>query len=398
MTDPYLQVTWTDRETGAVGHLVIDRLLGGVSSGGLRMRPGCTLGEVADLARTMSLKETLVYRPTDRYVPYGGAKGGIDFDPRHPDARAVLTRYLEAMKPLVQTCWATGEDLGVQQRTLDEAAAEVGIASSVQAALPHVPDGAAAGLARLEAGFATRVDGISLADLIGGYGVARATIATLEHHGDPADRATAAIQGFGTMGGAIARYLSAAGLRVVAVADAQGVVANPTGLDVERMLAHRTPDGRVDRDMLGPYDEEVTSDWLSTPCDVLVTAAVPHAVDAGNHHLVKARYVVEGANISITPEAERELFTRGTVVVPDFVANCAGNAWWWWTLFGDIEPTAPSAFGHVSSVMEDLVSGALGGAPGDTRTPRERATARAEANAALVRERPRNRPVPAGSR
>ncbi|GGX62210.1 Glu/Leu/Phe/Val dehydrogenase dimerization domain-containing protein [Streptomyces hiroshimensis] len=389
MNDPYLQVTWTDRETEARGYLVIDRLLGGASSGGLRMRSGCTLAEVADLARTMSLKEALNYRPSDRYVPYGGAKGGIDFDPRHPGARAVLTRYLSAMKPFIETCWATGEDLGVQQRTLDEAAAEASIESTVQAALPHVPDGRAAGLARLAAGFAAEVDGISLADLIGGYGVARATVAALEHRGDRVHGATAALQGFGTMGGAIARYLTEAGLRVVAVADQDGVVANPAGLAVEHLLAHRTRDGRIDRDRLKPYDKPIASNWLATPCDVLVTAAVPYAVNESNHHLITARYVVEGANISVTPAAERELFARGTLVIPDFVANSAGNAWWWWTLFGDIEPTAASAFRRVSTVMEDLVVSSLDGAADTSTTPRTTAAARAETSMALLNERPR---------
>ncbi|MCZ0975202.1 glutamate dehydrogenase [Streptomyces albulus] len=368
MTDPYLQVIWTDPETTARGYLVIDRLLGGASSGGLRMRGGCTLAEVADLARTMSLKEALNYRPSDRYVPYGGAKGGIDFDPRRPEARGVLTRYLGAMKPYIDTCWATGEDLGVQQRLLDEAAAEVGIASTVQAALSHVPDGPEAGLARLDAGFAAEVGGISLADLIGGYRVARATVAALEHRGDRVRGATAAVQGFGTMGGAIARYLAEAGLRVVAVADQHGVVANPAGLDVEHLLAHRTADGLVDRARLRPDDRPVASDWLSVPCDVLVTAAIPYAIDEGNHQRVSARYVVEGANISVTPGAERALSARGTAVIPDFVANSAGNAWWWWTLFGDIEPTAASAYARVSAVMEDLVVSALDGAADGSTT------------------------------
>ncbi|MGW7418310.1 Glu/Leu/Phe/Val dehydrogenase dimerization domain-containing protein [Streptomyces sp. NPDC054863] len=389
MTDPYLQVVWTDPETTARGYLVIDRLLGGASSGGLRMRSGCTLAEVADLARTMSLKEALNYRPSDSYVPYGGAKGGIDFDPRRPEARAVLTRYLTAMKPYIDTCWATGEDLGVQQRTLDEAAAEARIASTVQAALPHVPDGSEAGLARLGAGFAAEVGGISLADLIGGYGVARATVAALEHRGDRVRGATAALQGFGTMGGAIARYLSEAGLRVVAVADQRGVVANPAGLDVEHLLAHRTPDGLVDRERLRPDDRPVESDWLSVPCDVLVTAAVPYAIDESNQQRVSARYVVEGANISVTPGAESALSARGTAVIPDFVANSAGNAWWWWTLFGDIEPTAASAYARVSAVMEDLVVSALDGAADGSMTPREAATARAESCMKLLESLPR---------
>jgi glutamate dehydrogenase (NAD(P)+) len=75
MTTPLLSLTWTDHITGRQGFLVVDRLVRGVSSGGLRMRPGCTLEEVAGLARRMTLKEALHSDPQGRYVPLGGAKG-----------------------------------------------------------------------------------------------------------------------------------------------------------------------------------------------------------------------------------------------------------------------------------------------------------------------------------
>ncbi len=68
---PYLQVMWHDPVTGRPGFLVIDRLVRGVCSGGLRMRAGCTLDEVAGLAAGMTAKEALNYDPDDRYIPLG---------------------------------------------------------------------------------------------------------------------------------------------------------------------------------------------------------------------------------------------------------------------------------------------------------------------------------------
>ena len=90
----FLEVTWTDEVTGRQGYLVIDRLVRGAASGGLRMREGCTLDEVRDLARGMTLKEAVVYAPGRRYVPFGGGKGGIDCSPYDPDARRVMKRYV----------------------------------------------------------------------------------------------------------------------------------------------------------------------------------------------------------------------------------------------------------------------------------------------------------------
>ena len=125
LTPPHLAVTWADAETDARGHVVIASRIRGVAGGGLRMRPGLTLEEVGDLARAMTRKEALAFRPGARYVPLGGAKGGIDFDPYDPRALDVLRRFLEAVQPVLRDRWAYGEDMGVRQDELDVLAAEL---------------------------------------------------------------------------------------------------------------------------------------------------------------------------------------------------------------------------------------------------------------------------------
>lgn len=356
MGEPYLGVNWTDPVTSARGYLVLDRLQRGAASGGLRMWPGCTGTEVAALARVMTTKEALLYRPGDRYRPYGGGKGGIDYDPAASGARGVLRRYLRAMRPLIESCWAMGEDLGVQQQVLDELAHEVGLRSTVQCVLNQVPDGEEAGLHRLGEAFATSVDGVPLADSVGGYGVAAAAASALVRGGRHPGRCTAAVQGFGSIGGATARYLARAGVTVVAVADRTGTVINPDGLDVERMLADRLTAGGIDRDKLGPSDRlAVRGDWLAAAVDVLVPAAVSHAIDAVDCDRIRARYVVEGANVALAPAADKALRERGVVVVPDAVANCGANGWWWWTLFGDIDAGAQQALARVGETVTGLV-------------------------------------------
>ncbi|NUT37776.1 MAG: glutamate dehydrogenase [Hamadaea sp.] len=376
-------MTWTDEVTGCKGYLVIDALRQGASSGGLRMREGCTLDEVRDLARGMTLKEAVVRVPGDRYQPFGGGKGGIDCSPHHPDARGVLRRYLVAMRPMLETVWSTGEDLGVRQDTLDELAGEIGLRSTIEAALRLLPD-PEAGLAQVKAGFAAQVDGVSLADLVGGYGVAECALAAASVL--PAGRSApvrAVIQGFGSMGGATARYLARAGVLVVGVADADGLVTNPQGLDVERLLLSRDAFGRVDRSALRPEDRTSDGDWLDVDCDMLVPAAVSYALTEHNAAAVRARLVVEAANVATTPEAERALWARGVTVLPDFVANVATNAWWWWTLFGDIAPTADEAFGKISAVLRGLTTDILKQAAADGTTPRTAALEIARRRAAF---------------
>ncbi|MBJ7903253.1 glutamate dehydrogenase [Streptomyces sp. DSM 110735] len=384
---PLISLTWTDHLTGRRGFLVVDRLVRGVASGGLRMREGCTLEEVTGLARGMTMKEALHYDPASRYVPLGGAKGGIDCDPRDPEAYGLLVRYLRAVRPYVESCWTTGEDLGLTQDLVDRAAAEAGLVSSVQAVYPLLDDEPAA-RARLAAAFAVEVDGIGLDELAGGCGVAEACLTALDRTGTPRRGTRVALQGLGTMGGATARFLARAGLTVVAVADVKGTIANPSGLDVEALLAARDAHGTVDRAVLRTEDRELPGDaWLSADAEVLVPAAVSYAIDATNQEHVRARWIVEAANMPVLPEAETALTARGVCVLPDVVVNSGTNAWWWWTLFGDIGPDAEEAFGRLRRSMRALTGLMLDRAAADGTTPRAAAHALVADRLPVIAER-----------
>ncbi|MGW1885066.1 Glu/Leu/Phe/Val dehydrogenase dimerization domain-containing protein [Streptomyces sp. NPDC001970] len=378
MARPLISLTWTDHVTGRQGYLVVDRLVRGVSSGGLRMRAGCTLDEVAGLARGMTMKEALHYNaddPTVRYIPLGGAKGGIDCDPQDPEAYGVLVRYLRAMRPYIESVWTTGEDLGLTQDLVDKAAAEAGLVSSVQAVYPLLDDEAEA-RQRLADAFAVEVDGIGLDELVGGCGVAESVLTALDLAGEGRAGVRVSVQGLGTMGGATARFLSRTGLRIVAVADIKGTIANADGLDVERLLAARDAYGTVDRAALRPGDTELPADaWLSAEAEVLVPAAVSYAVDTANQALITARWIVEAANMPVLPDAEELLAGRGITVLPDVVVNSGTNAWWWWTLFGDIGADAEEAFAYTRRSMRALVGQMLARAQADGTTPRSAAHA-----------------------
>ncbi|MFJ6433803.1 Glu/Leu/Phe/Val dehydrogenase dimerization domain-containing protein [Streptomyces sp. NPDC091416] len=375
---PLISLTWTDHVTGRQGHLVVDRLVRGVSSGGLRMRAGCTLDEVAGLARGMTMKEALHFdaeRTGARYIPLGGAKGGIDCDPRDPAAYGILVRYLRAVRPYVESVWTTGEDLGLTQDLVDRAAAEAGLVSTVQAVYPLLDDEAGA-RRRLADAFAVEVDGIGLDELAGGCGVAESVLAALDGAGIAYGEARVSVQGLGTMGGATARFLSRAGVRVVAVADVKGTIANQAGLDVEALLSARDVYGTVDRGVLRGTDRELPADaWLDQDVDVLVPAAVSYAVDLTNQDRITARWVVEAANMPVLPEAEALLTGRGITVLPDVVVNSGTNAWWWWTLFGDIGADADEAFAHIRHSMRSLIELVLDRAAADGCTPRAAAHA-----------------------
>lgn len=380
--DPLLEVTWTDPETGTKGYVVIDTLVRGLASGGLRLRQGCTLAEVRGLARGMSRKEALVYDPADHYLPLGGGKGGIDIDPADPAAKHVLTRFLTAVLPIVRSQWNTGEDFGLRQETIDEVAQSLGLDSTVEAVYATMPDPDGA-RTRLQRSYAVDVAGIPLGDLVGGYGVAQACLRAAERLG--LQQPTAVVQGFGSIGGAAARYLHANGVRVVAIADRDGLLSDPAGLDVEALLRARDGQGVVDRSTLGStVVQGDRDDWLSVPCDILVPAAMSYVISPQDVDRIATKVIVEGANMPTLPEAEHLLVARGIPVVPDFLANVMTNAWWWWAVFGDIEPTAESAFAKIDQVMARLITSVWDDADASGRSLRDGALDLAARNAELA--------------
>ncbi|PCC50019.1 Glu/Leu/Phe/Val dehydrogenase dimerization domain-containing protein [Brevibacterium aurantiacum] len=386
----FMDITWQDPITGTHGFVVIDTLVRGTASGGLRMRQGCTLEEVRGLAQGMTRKEAIHLREGRHYVPVGGAKGGIDFDPRAPGAKDVLERFLVDMNPIMRAYWALGEDLGVRQNDIDDILASRELGSGLSAVEKLLDDPKEAE-GRAATAFSTIVGGVGQDELVGGLGVATSVIAALEAEGRDPAAASAVIQGFGSMGGASARFLAEAGVTIVGIADADGFVSNPSGLDVEALLATRDPFGGIDRAALRPEDRDGDrGDWLGADCDVLVPAAVSYAITSENCAAIAASLIVEAANMPVLPEAEEQLRARGVTVVPDFLANSATNAWWWWVTFGDVDGSWEDSRTMVTQTLSELTIQVLSDAGRQGITPRQAAQSLVDANLEVLQADPRS--------
>lgn len=353
--EPLLRLTWTDPVTGAHGYLVVHSLVSGLATGGTRMRAGCTLSEVEDLARGMAAK-TATFD-----LPVGGAKGGIDFNPKDPRADGVLERFCEAMRPWLDAHWVTAEDLGVPQHVIDAVFAKLGLEQSYHAAIRRSVDPART-LRRVQAGLNAPVPGgLLLGDVIGGYGVAQACLGAAAAWDWSARETTVAVQGIGTMGGGAAWYLHEAGMRVVAVADAEGTLYHPDGLDIPALLRARNSFGEIDRSVVPTEVQRLPRQAVvATSADILVPAAISYALTPDNSFDVDARVVVEAANSATTPEAELMLAARGVPVIPDFVANAGAAAWAWWLLLGHVGADPTESFLKLRTEMQAKVALLLG--------------------------------------
>ncbi|UJW30787.1 glutamate dehydrogenase [Saccharothrix sp. AJ9571] len=374
-TEPLLRLTWTDPVTGTRGFLVVHTLVSGLATGGTRMRPGCTMTEVEDLARGMANK-TATFN-----LPVGGAKGGIDFDPKDPRAFDVLSRFCSAMRPWLDAHWVTAEDLGVPQHLIDEVFASLGLEQSYHAAISRAADPART-LRRVQTGLNAPVPGgLLLGDVVGGYGVAQSCLGVASAWGWDAAETTVAIQGVGTMGGGAAWYLHEAGMRVTAVADAAGTLYHPAGLDVPALLESRDAYGEIDRSQVAPDVQRLPRDAvLGIEADIFVPAAISYAITEDNVEQVAAKVVVEAANAATTEAAEATLVLAGIPVIPDFVANAGAAAWAWWLLLGEVGADPADSFLRLRTEMQSKVALLLAQWNTDRRPPRETGWELAAAN------------------
>jgi glutamate dehydrogenase/leucine dehydrogenase len=274
------------------------------AKGGLRVRADVTRDEVVGLATLMTIKAALLD------LPFGGAKGGIAVDarPLGDAARVALsTAYARALTGVIGgDVDVLGPDVGTGAREMD-AVAEA------------LDDPAAATGKSLDAG------GIPVRTGATALGVREAVRATVERTGRGVGRV--AIEGFGAVGAELAELLADDGWTLVAASDSRGAVVDADGLDVGRLRADKDESGRVD----GGDDtrRRPTGEVRSADCDVVVLAALQASVDAVAADRVRAPVVVEGANAPVTVDGDRRLAQRGTLVVPDCLANAGGVATSW---------------------------------------------------------------------
>lgn len=293
-------VVVSHRRSGMKGVLVIDNTARGTGKGGTRMSPHVTVAEVARLARVMTWK----WAGIDMF--HGGAKAGIVADPASPDKEGVLRAFVRALSNEVPREYVLGLDMGLTENDAAIVQDELG------------DRGAAVGTPHELGGVPYDVLGVT------GYGVAEAADAAAEAGGLSLTAARVAIQGFGAVDRAAARRLAELGATVVAVSSAHGAIHDPAGLDVERLLKLREIHGDALVNEYGSVPVSAPGTELLVPCDVLVPAALQDVIDTDIATRLRARIVVEGANLPTSPDAQRILAERGVILVPDFIANAGG--------------------------------------------------------------------------
>ena len=283
----------------------------GPYKGGVRFHPMVDLDEVKALASWMTWKSALCD------IPFGGAKGGISFDPTALEAdelERVVRRFTHAL----------GTNIGPDH---DIPAPDLGSnAQSMVWMMDTYANSTGAterqNVKRIVTGKTLETGGSPGREKATGQGV----VFCLQHWADEVGfdlvGATVSIQGFGNVGSATGRILQVHGARLVAVADHAGAITDEDGIDAFELADWVREHGSVAGFPKAMWIDD--EDFWSVPADILVPAALENQVTAANVGRIQARVVVEAANGPTTLEAEKILEQRGIDVLPDILVNAGG--------------------------------------------------------------------------
>jgi len=296
-----------DSSTGMKGILIIDNTALGPGKGGIRMTPTVNVEEVFRLARTMTWKCALAE------LPFGGAKSGIIANPKKisKEEKLMLVRaFALALKPLSPSHYIAAPDINTGEEEMAVYAIANGSLKSCtgKPADMCVRPGEECGIPH-EYGST-------------GYGVFHAIRVTAEHLGIDLKGALVAIDGFGNVGSFLAKHLMEFGAKVVAVSDSKGCIYAPEGLNYEKLRKVKKETRSVINYKPGTLLKH--EELFKLPVDILVPASIPDVINEKNVDEIKAKAVVEAANIPATYQIEKKLHERGILVIPDFIANAGG--------------------------------------------------------------------------
>lgn len=282
----------------------------GPAKGGIRMSESVTLDDVSALAMEMTWKTALIG------VPFGGGKSGIAVDPQTlslKDKETVIRSFTRSgMRHIGPEVYVPAPDMGTNERDMGHISDCISYSSGVS-----VTKGC------YVTGKPVILGGIPGRREATGKGVAVTTRLAVEHLGLELGEMRVAVQGFGNVGSVAALELQRMGARIVAVADIDGAVYNPSGLNVEGMLEHVGSGGAVHA-FPGGNPWPASAEFFGLDCDILIPAASANQITQENADLITARIVAEGANGPTTPEADAVLEKKGVFIIPDILCNAGG--------------------------------------------------------------------------
>jgi glutamate dehydrogenase (NAD(P)+) len=279
----------------------------GPCKGGIRYAPDVTLDEIRALASWMTWKCAVVN------IPFGGAKGGVICDPKtmsQGELERMTRRYTSEIIDFIgPEKDVPAPDVNTNEQTM------AWIMDTYSMHMGHTVTSVVTGKPLTIGGSRGRLEAT-------GRGVLVVCDESLRYLHMPIDGCKVVIQGFGNVGSNAARLMMERGYKIVGVAEMDGGLSNPNGIDIHQLTEYKHRNGTI----LGFRGAEATpsEELLVSECDILIPAATENVITSRNADEIKARIVVEGANGPTTAVADEILADKRIFVVPDILANAGG--------------------------------------------------------------------------
>lgn len=278
----------------------------GPFKGGIRFHENVNLDEVKALSTWMTFKCSVVG------IPYGGGKGGITINPNdysENEIEKISREFTKAIYPII------GEKEDIPAPDVNTNGKIISWMVDEYSKLEgELTPGAFTGKPINFYGSEARVEAT-------GYGVANMAIKSCEKLGIDISSSKVAIQGFGNVGKFAGLYIEQAGAKVVAVSDSSATLYNPEGINIKELIKYKD----IHKSIKG-YDKasSIKEDIITIDVDILMPCALENQITSKNADNIKAKIIVEGANGPTTPEADKIIFEKNIVLIPDILANSGG--------------------------------------------------------------------------
>ena len=282
----------------------------GPCKGGIRYHQDSDINEVRALAAWMSFKCAVVN------IPYGGAKGAIKVDPTklsRGELERLTRRYTASILPIIgPEKDIPAPDVNTNAQVMDW------IMDTYSMMSGYTVHGVVTGKDLEVGGSVGRPEAT-------GRGVTIITMQLLKKLKLNPKDVTVAIQGFGNVGAAAAKFIHENGCKIVAVSDVSGGIRCEKGLDIPAILEFVGNKKNFLKDYKADGVEHISNqDLLVTKCDVLIPAAMENQITKDNAEKLQCKYIVEAANGPTTAEADEIIAKRKIILVPDILANAGG--------------------------------------------------------------------------
>lgn len=283
----------------------------GPYKGGIRFHPSVSLDDLKALAAMMTWKCALMD------IPFGGAKGGVACDPRQLSRNEVMRitrRYTHALGSNIGPDYdIPAPDVGTNAQVM------VWMMDTYMNTVGHFQKNAQRAIVT---GKTLRAGGSKGREKATSQGVVHCLTEWARANHVSLEGKTAAIQGFGNVGGNAALMLAKLGVSTIVVGDHTGYIRNAEGFNAHMLLDHVRQHGGVkDYGRAEPMSRE---DFFATPVDIFIPAALENQIDALEAESMQTQVILEAANGPITPVGEAILEKKGVHIVPDVLCNAGG--------------------------------------------------------------------------